>query len=132
MKLRKLETWLAYFTLGFLVFYVPVETWASRARLTSPFYIVDLIAMVLLLWGALRSLRARPRSEPGVLCAAYAWSAANAWRATFGRVAEVLEGRELENGPVELWVVGGGTALLLGCLLWSLALVVRAPYHATG
>ena len=128
MNLRTTETWLAYFTLGFLVFYFPIETWASRARLTSPFYIVDLIAMILLLLGAVRSLRARPRAEPGILCAAYAWSSANAWRATFGRVAEVLEGRELENGPAELWVVGGGTALLLGCLVLSLVLVVRARH----
>ena len=37
--------------------------------------------MVLLVWGALHSLRARPRRAPGVLCAAIAWSGANIWSA---------------------------------------------------
>jgi hypothetical protein len=126
MNLRETETGLAYFTLGFLVVYVPVETWASWPRLTSPFYIVDLIAMVLLLYGAVRSLRAWPLCEPAVLCAAYGWSASNGWRATFGRVVEVSAGRELENGVAELWVVGGATLLMLGCFAVLLVLVVRA------
>jgi hypothetical protein len=123
MNLRTIETALAYFTLGFLVFYIPVETWASWERLTSPFYIIDLIAMLLLLYGAIRSLRARPRPDPGVLCAAYAWSAANGWRATFGRLSE---GGKLEHGAAELWVVGVGTALMLGAMAVLLFLVVRA------
>jgi hypothetical protein len=126
MNLRTTETSVAYFTLGLLIVYVPVETWASWPRLTSPFYIVDLIAMVLLLYGALRSLRAWPRPEPAVLCAAYGWSASNGWRATFGRVVEVSAGRALENGAAELWVVGGGALLMLGCFVLSLVLVVRA------
>lgn len=58
MDLRRAETGLAWFTLGVLVIYFPVETWASLPHgLWSPFYIVDLIAMALLLWGAFRSLR---------------------------------------------------------------------------
>lgn len=128
MNLRKTETGLARFTLGGLVIYFPVETWVSLPDgLWDPFYLVDLIAMLLLFWGAVRSLRARPSPAPGVLCAAYAWTAANGWRATFGRVWELLEGGELAYGAGELWVVGCGTAVTLACFALSLFLVVRAP-----
>jgi hypothetical protein len=127
MNLRKAETHLARFTLGGLVVYVPVETWVSLPYgLWNPFYLVDLIAMLLLFFGAVHSLRARPRPAPGVLCAAYAWTAANGWRATFGRVLELSEGGELDYGTTELWTVGVGTALVLACLALSLFLVVRA------
>jgi hypothetical protein len=67
MDRRKIESGLAWFTLGALVIYFPVETWASLPQgLWNPFYIVDLIAMALLLWGALRSLKARPNPSPAV------------------------------------------------------------------
>lgn len=71
MDLRQVETGLAYFTLGALVVYFPVETYVSLPEgLWNPFYIVDLIAMVLMFWGALHSLRARPSRSPELLCAA--------------------------------------------------------------
>ncbi|MCA1561036.1 MAG: hypothetical protein LC804_12475 [Acidobacteria bacterium] len=99
MNLRTTETRLAKFTLAMLVVYFPLETWVSLPDgLTNPFYLVDLIAMALLPYGALRSLRARPRSAPGVLCAAYGWTAANGWRATFDGVFELRDGGELEHG----------------------------------
>lgn len=126
MDLRKAETGLARFTLGGLAVYVPVETWVSLPELWDPFYLIDLIAMLLLFWGAVHSLRARPSPAPEVLCAAYAWTAANGWRATFGRVWELLEGGELEYGIGELCFAGCGTAVALGCLALSLFLVVRA------
>jgi len=73
MKLRRLETWIAKFTLGFLVIYIPVETWASLPYgLLNPFYIVDVIAMVLMAWGAYLSLKSRPNCSPEILCVAYA------------------------------------------------------------
>ena len=69
MPARSLETALARVTLGMLVVYIPGETWASLPDgLLNPYYIVDAIAMVLLLFGALHSLRARPRPAPGMLC----------------------------------------------------------------
>lgn len=127
MKLRNLETGLAWFTLAGTAVYVPVETWASLPHgLINPFYIVDLIAMVLLFVGAMRSLRARPDSAPGVLCAAFAWTAANGWRATFGRLFDVLNGDVIEHGIGELWAVGAATAIALFCLAVSLWLVVRS------
>ncbi|MCP3919985.1 MAG: hypothetical protein GY711_31025 [bacterium] len=52
-----------------LIPYVSIETYISRNDLTSPGYIVDAIAMVLLFVGAVHSLRAQPRCSvvPGVL-----------------------------------------------------------------
>ena len=82
--------------------------------------------MALLGWGAVRSLRARPESSPAVLCAGYAWSAANGWRATFGRMFELLEGGTLDHGVAEMCFVAGGTAVGLVCLGVSLYLVVRS------
>ena len=122
-----METWLAWFTLGVLGIYFPVETWVSLPHgLWSPFYIVDLIAMVLLFWGAVRSLRARPARSPAILCAAYAWTLANGWRATFGRMYELLEGGTLDHGATEMWAVSIATTIALACLVLSFYLVVRA------
>jgi hypothetical protein len=127
MKPRAVETGLSAFTLAMLVIYVPVETWASLPRgLLDPFYLVDLIAMVLLLAGAIISLRARPKRSPFLLCAAYAWTAANAWRAIFGRIAEVETGGELDHGIAELWAVGIGAAIALACFVISLFLIMKA------
>ena len=129
MSLRRIETGLAYFTLGALVVYVPVETYVSLPEgLWNPFYIVDVIAMILMFWGALHSLRARPVRSPGLLCAAYAWASANGWRATFGRMFEILEGGKLDHGAVEMWAVAIGTGIGIGCLIISLFLVVRSSH----
>lgn len=131
MDLRKIETGLAWFTLGVLVIYFPVETWVSLPDgLWNPFYIVDLIAMGLLFWGAMRSLRARPERSPAILCAAYAWTVANGWRATFGRMYELLRGETLDHGPAEMYAVSIATAIGLACLILALYLVVRSsPSH---
>jgi hypothetical protein len=124
---RRLETGLACLTLALLVLYVPLETWVSLPYgLTNPFYLVDLIAMVLLLAGAMHSLRARPSPAPGLLCAAIAWTAANGWRATFRRLAELREGGSLDYGVPEMWAVAISTAISLGGLALAIYLVVRA------
>jgi hypothetical protein len=126
-RLRDVETRLAQFTLGGLPIYVVLETWVSLPYgLWNPFYLVDLIAMILLFWGAMHSLRARPAPAPGLLCAAYAWTASNGWRATAGRVFEILEGGTLDYGAAELWAVSIGTALSLGLFGLTLSLVTRA------
>ena len=124
---RRLETGLACLTLAMLVLYVPLETWVSLPYgLTNPFYIVDVIAMVLLFAGAMRSLRARPRPAPGLLCAAIAWAAANGWGATFRRVAELREGGSLDYGAAELWTIAISTGISLAGLALGIYLVVRA------
>lgn len=126
-RLRQIETGLACTTLGLLVFYVPIETWASWPYgLLNPFYLVDVIAMALLFLGAVSSLRARPRPAPGLLCAGIAWSAANGWRATFGRIVELGRGGSLDHGAAEMWTVSLATTLALICLGLALYLVARA------
>jgi hypothetical protein len=124
---RRVETGLAWFTVLALVVYFPVETWVSLPHgLLSPYYLVDFIAMLLMLCGAVISLRARPRPAPGVLCGAYGWAAANGWRATWGRVHELARGGSLDHGAAEAWVVGVASAIALACFGLSLALVLRA------
>ena len=126
-RLRELETGLAYTTLGLLVFYVPIETWASWPYgLLNPFYLVDVIAMALLFLGAVSSVQARPRPAPGLLCAGIAWSAANGWRATFGRIDQLGRGGSLDHGAAEMWTVSLATTLALICLGLALYLVARA------
>ena len=128
MDSRSVETTLAQITLVFLLVYVPVETyisWSDAYSLLNPFYVVDLVAMVLLFYGSVRSLRARPRTAPGILCAAYGWASANGWRATWDRVFEVMEGGRLSYGTAELSAVGCATACGLACFALSLWLVAH-------
>lgn len=119
MTPRGVETFIARFTLALLLVYVPLETWASwPSGLTNPFYLVDVVGFALLLWGALASLRARPDVAPGVLCAGYAWSGANGWRALALRMETLQQGGEVDVGLVWLLVIGEvvtltGLALLL-------------------
>jgi hypothetical protein len=126
MTPRRIESAIAWFTLGALVIYVPGETWASwSGGLLNPFYLVDLIAMILLFWGALHSLRARPQCAPGLLCGAYGWVAANGWRATAGRLEHLQAGGELHYGAAEMWTVAIATAIALACFVTLLALSAR-------
>jgi hypothetical protein len=120
-----LERSLAKFTVAFVAIYGPLETWASWADgLTDPFYLVDFIGMVLLLWGGVVSLRAS--AGPGVMAAGWAWTGANFWRATFGRVNALRAGEQLDHGLIEMCVVACGTALALACLGLALFLTARA------
>jgi hypothetical protein len=133
MPARSLETGLARVTLAMLIIYVPAETWVSLAEgLLSPFYIIDAIAMALLLYGALHSLRARPRRAPGILCGAYGWTAANGWRATADRWSHLAEGGELAYGPLELYVVGCATALAIAGFLIAMYLAASSAQDDAG
>lgn len=125
MTRRGIETVLAYATLVVLVVYVPLETWASWSEgLLNPYYLIDAIAMALLFWGAVHSLRSRPRASPELLCIACAWASANGWRATFGRLSEIQSGGTLTYGSQEMWTVGIATALSLAGFVLLLVLVV--------
>lgn len=133
MDARKVETILARVTLAFVAIYFPVETFVSWPYgLLNPFYIVDLIAMVLLAWGAARSLRSPPRSCPAVLCAAYGWTAANAWRSAALRIYEVRGAARLDYGNTEYWIVMISTALILVCFAVALWLVVKTRDDSAG
>ena len=128
MNLRRIETAIAWFTIAALAVYAPGETYVSWSHgLTSPYYLVDLMAMILLLWGAVRSLRARPECLPGILCAAYGWASANGWRSTFARLDRIREGAPLEYGDAEVWVVGVATAMAL--TIFIMLLVLTASHH---
>ena len=86
--------------------------------------------MVLLLSGALHSLRARPRSAPGLLCGAYGWTAANGWRATFDRWSHLADGGTLDYGTGELSVVACATAVAVGGFVLSMYLVMKSAVGA--
>ena len=124
--MRSLETGLARFSLAGLAIYFPVETWASLPYgLGHPMYLVDLIAMCLLAFGGVHSLRARPEPAPGPLSAAWGWAAANGWRGTAWRWEDALDnaGVNLDHGQVELWTVTVASAIALICFVLSLVLV---------
>jgi hypothetical protein len=124
--LRRSETRLAWITLALSAVYIPVEIWVSLPDLTHPFFVIDAIAMVLLVWGAVHSLRARPRRAPGVLCAAIAWSGANVWSAA-GRRYYFPEA--YDNGEGFIDAATPAVVLTVIVLLffgWSLYLVARA------
>ncbi len=130
MTPRSVETFLARFTLVLLLVYAPLETWASWPALTNPFYLVDVVGFALLLWGALASLRARPDVAPGVLCAGYAWSGANGWRALALRLEIMQEGGQVDVTLVWLIVLGEIAALTGLALL--LLLVVESRTSPRG
>lgn len=127
MTRRGVETAIAWWTLGVLAIYIPLETWVSLPHgLGSPYYLVDVVAMALLLWGALHSLRARPRPSPELLCVGAAWASANGWRATFDRLNALDAGGTLDYGSTEMWSVAIATgvslvlfAVLLGLVAWN-------------
>ena len=127
MTPRSVETFIARFTLAVLLAYVPLETWASWPALTNPFYLVDAVGFALLLWGALASLRARPDVAPGVLCAGYAWSAANGWRALALRMETLQQGGEVDVTLVWLLVISEVVALTSLALLLLLVGESRTP-----
>jgi hypothetical protein len=103
-----------------------VEIWVSLPDLTHPFFVIGAIAMVLLVWGGVHSLRARPRRAPGLLCAAGAWSGANVWSAAGRRYyfpAAYDNGEGLINAAMPAVVL---TVIVLLFFGWSLYLVARA------
>jgi hypothetical protein len=113
------------FTVGFLAFYAPIEIWYSLPRLWDPFFLVDLIGIMLLAWGAIDSRRAVSQRSLSVLVAGYAWTGANFWRAMFDRVFEIAAGSELNYGWLELCFTGCVMIGAITGLVWSLALVSR-------
>jgi hypothetical protein len=118
------ERALVAFTVTVLVIYVPIETWYSAPALWDPFYLVDLMGMVLLALGA-AGVGSQGRLRVGLLTAGYAWTAANFWRALFGRVADLRQGGQLDYGLAELCFTGCILVAALAGLAWSLVLLRR-------
>lgn len=131
MPLRRTETALAYVTCGFLAIYAPVETFYSWPKLGDPYYIIDVIAMALMIAGIVRSLRARPRPAPDLLTAAWAWAGANFWRAAFDRITTMQHGGNLRLGSVELDYVCAQLIVALVCLAIGVRLVTADRAEVT-
>jgi hypothetical protein len=128
---RTIETRLARLTLAGLGVYAPLETIASWQMvggvqvLVHPGFLQSLVAFGLLLWGSMRSLRARPRPAPAILCIAHAWCASVFWHASTVRLAATERGMEMFYGTPELWTVWAGTIAALTFFSCSLWLTVR-------
>jgi hypothetical protein len=120
------ERRLAAFTLAFLAFYAPIETWGSWPDLLSPYYLVDLVGILLLLFGAVRTRRGRSRQGLAFVGGGWAWMAAAGWRATADRVFELAEGGQLEYGNLEMCFVVCSLGLALAGFVWSLAIASRS------
>ena len=128
MTARQVETGLAYASFGVLAIYAPVETvYSWSGGLGSPYYVIDVIAIVLLFVGAVRSLRARPTTAPGLLTTGWAWAGANFWRAAFDRITRIQGGGHLDWGSIELQFVCGELVVALVCLAVGIVLVTRSP-----
>ena len=117
------------FTLAFLIAYAPIETWYSMADLRDPFYLVDVIGIVLLILGMVRLRRGLLSGSVGMLTAGYAWTGANFWRALFDRVSEVAAGGVLDYGWAELCFTACITIAAIVGLVWTLVLGARQPVH---
>ena len=116
---------LSAYTFWALVVYAPIETWASWPRLHSPYYLVDLVAMMLLAGGVLESRRVRVWRALGLFAGGWGWLGANGWRATADRFALLSEGGALEFGAAEMCFVVCGTLASIVGLVWSLRVIAR-------
>ena len=108
-SLRRSETRLAWIALTLSAIYIPMETWVSLPDLTHPFFVIDAVAMALVVWGAVHSLRA-----PN------AWSAAGR-RYYFPEAYN--DGQGLINAAVPAIAL---TVIVLFFFAWSLYLTARA------
>ena len=111
---------LVTFTIVVLAIYVPIETLYSLPALWDPFYLVDLIGMIVLGWGVVRCRREATPGNLAILAAGYAWEGANFWRALFGRIEEIAGGGQLDLGWAELCF----------CICMTLAAIVGAVWSA--
>lgn len=132
-RLRRIESGLAYFSLGSLLLYIPLETYVSWPSLHNPGYLVDVIGFVLLAFGGLHSLRARPHQGIAPLCAAWGYCACNGWRAYFGRVDSRVRGLSLYTGlnkePIVENAVGVATVIAFVVLILCLCVAYRNGRH---
>lgn len=127
MSPRDIETTYASVTLVFVAVFAPLETIVSWEHgLLSPYYLVDAIAIGLMLVGALRSLRARPQSAPALATVGWAWAGANFWRAALARAEHLRAGGELQFGSNEMRAAITVTGLAMGCVAVGIWLIARS------
>jgi hypothetical protein len=123
---------LAVYTFTWAAIYAPGETFytlnvAGPRGLIHPAYVMNVIGMAMMCWGATAMWRLRPHA-PGLLAAAWSWTAATMWRATADRFWYVSLGRELPGGTVELWLGPLVTLLALLPMAGALVLVFRQAH----
>lgn len=130
-RLRTIETRLAALTLVVAALFAPIEVVATVqmfgvAGIVHPGFVASAGGVALSAAGALRSLRARPRRAPALMCAAHAWGTGGLWHALGLRYQFLREGGELFYGSVELW--GVALLVLLATAMFALStfLTVRA------
>jgi len=133
-RLRTIETRLAALTLVMAALFAPLETFVTVqmfggvAGIVHPGFVASVGGVVLSVVGALRSLRARPRRAPALMCAAHAWGAGALWHSLGGRYQYWREGGELFYGSIDLW----GPALLVALATAMFALSAYLVYKAEG
>ncbi len=126
MTPRKTETRLALLTLTGVSVYLPFETWHSlTSGLSQPSYVITLLGMLLLVWGALVSLRSQPALAPGILGTGYAWTAAHTWLLTVNRVDALSREVETQGSVGMVWLTAAFTIAVTLGLAVSLLLIVE-------
>ena len=131
-RLRKIETRLAALTLVVAAVFAPLEVIATVQMfggilgLVHPGFVASVGGVALAVAGALRSLRARPRRAPALMCAAHAWGTGGLWHAFGIRYQFLREGGELFYGSIEFWAVAVLVALATLMLGLSTYLVLEA------
>jgi hypothetical protein len=133
-RLRTIETRLAAVTLVLAALFAPLEVIATVqmfggiAGIVHPGFVASVGGVVLAVAGALRSLRARPRRAPALMCAAHAWGTGGLWHSLGGRYQFWREGGELFYGSIDLW----GPALMVAVVTTMLALSAYLVIKAEG
>lgn len=122
----RVERILTWFTLVFAVVFAPIETIVSwKYGLLSPYYLVDALGIVLLFWGAMRSIRRRCTSSPSVMTVGWAWMSANFWRAAMERDLKFQQGGTLDLGEHEIRLAVAITALAILCMATGIWLMTQ-------
>jgi hypothetical protein len=96
------------------------------AGIVHPGFVASVGGVVFAVAGAVRSLRARPRRAPALMCAAHAWGAGALWHSLGGRYQFWREGGELFYGSIDLWGPAIMVALATGMFALSAYLVFKA------
>jgi hypothetical protein len=125
---RWLDTRLARYTAGFVAIYAPIETWVSWPHVGSLFFLVDAIALVLMVIGLVLNRRGRWPVDVTVLAAAFGWMGGNVWRGMAMRLEQPYdsrlwpEGRMIETtGPLAV-ALGGAVLVVLSAIGLGLAI----------
>ena len=131
-RLRTIETRLAALTLVVAAVFAPLEVVATVqmfggiAGIVHPGFVASVGGVAMAVAGALRSLRARPRRAPALMCAAHAWGTGALWHAVGLRYQLLREGGEFFYGSSEFLAVVLLVALATAMFVLSTYLTVRA------